>query len=110
MFARYTQLGLLRLLTNEAVMGEETLTIRRAWSVYDRWIGDSRVVFLPESRSTDSAFRQATNTFASQQASKWIGDCYLIAYAGELKASLITFDRKLAALAAKQKVGSLIPS
>lgn len=36
-FSRYTQLGLLRLLTSAAVMGDATLTLRKAWAVYDRW-------------------------------------------------------------------------
>ena len=30
-FSRYTQIGLLRLLTNNTVMGEQTLTLRNAW-------------------------------------------------------------------------------
>src|SRR5262245_36598596 len=34
-FSRYTQVGLLRLLTNPAVMGRETLTLGHAWDVYD---------------------------------------------------------------------------
>ena len=30
-FSRYTQIGLLRLLTNVSVMGGQTLTLRKAW-------------------------------------------------------------------------------
>jgi predicted nucleic acid-binding protein len=30
-FSRYTQIGLLRLLTNVSVMGDQTLTLRKAW-------------------------------------------------------------------------------
>ncbi len=32
-FSRFTQLGLLRLLTNAAAMGDQTLTLRKAWGV-----------------------------------------------------------------------------
>ena len=42
-FSRYTQVGLLRLLTNISIMGDQTLTLRKAWGVYDRWLEDPRV-------------------------------------------------------------------
>jgi predicted nucleic acid-binding protein len=63
-FCRYTQIGLLRLLTNQVVMGEQTLTLRKAWSVYDRWLADPRVEFYPEPRGVDAEFREATEPFA----------------------------------------------
>lgn len=79
-FSRYTQIGLLRLLTNPSVMGEQTLSLRRAWAVYDQWLEDPRVAFYPEPRGIDANFRQTTEPFSSKQASKCIGDCYLLAY------------------------------
>jgi predicted nucleic acid-binding protein len=72
-FSRYTQLGLLRLLTNNAVMGEQTLTLRKAWAVYDSWLADPRVEFHPEPRQAEAAFRLATEPFAAKTASKWAG-------------------------------------
>lgn len=39
-FCRLTQLGFLRLLTAEAVMGDEVLSQKQAWAVYDRWLED----------------------------------------------------------------------
>jgi len=80
-FGRYTQIGLLRLLSNQAVVGKEALTLRRAWSVHDRWMEDPRVEFYPEPRDLDAAFRESTSPFADKAASKWLGDCYLLAYA-----------------------------
>jgi predicted nucleic acid-binding protein len=41
-FSRYTQIGLLRLLTNRAAMSQQTLTLRQAWGAYDRWLKDPR--------------------------------------------------------------------
>src|ERR1035441_7808690 len=38
-FSRYTHIGLLRLLTNQAAMGEQTLTLRKAWRPRDRQQG-----------------------------------------------------------------------
>jgi hypothetical protein len=85
--SRYTPIGLLRPLTNPAAMGQQTLTLERAWAVYDAWLNDPRVEFHPEPRSPGEALREATRGFAKtwpfgkQPASKWVGDGYLLAYA-----------------------------
>ncbi len=42
-FTRFTQLGLLRLLTNQSVMGAETKTLQQAWKIYDFWVDDPRI-------------------------------------------------------------------
>lgn len=109
-FSRYTQIGLLRLLTNASVMGDQTLTLRRAWGVYDRWLEDPRVEFYPEPRNLDMGFRQITEPFATRQASKAVGDCFLLAYAKELQATLVTFDKALYEFARKQSYASVIPA
>jgi len=57
-FCRFTQLGLLRLLTTGAVMGkDEVLSQIEAWSVYDRWIQDDRVLYVEESSALEARFR-----------------------------------------------------
>jgi toxin-antitoxin system PIN domain toxin len=109
-FSRYTQIGLLRLLTNSSVMGEQTQTIRKAWAVYDRWLEDPRVEFYPEPRNLDVAFRESTQPFAAQPASKAVGDCFLLAYAKEVQATLVTFDRALQEFARKQNFPAIIPA
>jgi predicted nucleic acid-binding protein len=90
-------------------MGEETLTVDRAWAVYEGWLDDPRVELHPEPRNVDTAFRQATAPFAGQRASKWIGDCYLLAFAKESGATLVTFDRALLGLARKQACAAILP-
>jgi toxin-antitoxin system PIN domain toxin len=109
-FSRYTHIGLLRLLTNQAAMGEETLTLRKAWGVYDRWLNDPRVEFYPEPRGLEAGFREATAPFAGKAASKLVGDCYLLAYAKHSHAALVTFDRALYDLTRKQDHSAVIPS
>ena len=109
-FARYTQVGLLRLLANQAVMGEQTLTLRQAWRVYERWMSDPRVDFYPEPRGMDAAFREATAPFAAKPASKWVGDCYLLAYARETHATLVTFDSALVAFARRHGYAAIVPA
>jgi toxin-antitoxin system PIN domain toxin len=109
LFSRYTQVGLLRLLTNTAVMHEYTLTVQNAWAMYDRWLSDPRVQFHPEPLHLDTAFRRAMQPFAAQRASKWIGDCYLLAFAKESGATLVTFDKALLGLARKQDCAAIVP-
>jgi len=109
-FSRYTQVGLLRLLTHQSVMGDQTLTVRKAWTVYDRWINDPRVEMYPEPRGIDVAFREATAPFSKRPASKWIGDCYLLAYAKQNHAVLATFDQALYELAGKHGYAAVVPA
>ncbi len=109
-FSRYTQIGLLRLLTNPAVMGDQTQVLRKAWAVYDRWLLDPRVEFYPEPRSVDAEFRKATEPFSSKPASKWVGDCWLLALAAGNQAALVTFDRALYEFARKQGHSAVIPA
>lgn len=108
-FCRYTHVGLLRLLTNQSVMGQQTLTLQKAWGIYDRWLEDPRVEFFPEPRGLDAAFRTATVPFAAKPASKWVGDCYLLAYAKQSSATLVTFDKALYHLAGKCDHSAVIP-
>jgi predicted nucleic acid-binding protein len=108
--SRYTQLGLLRLLTNPAIMGDQTLTLSEAWRVYDGWLGDPRVEFCPEPREVGSIFRKLTKPLATLPASKAIGDCWLLAFAAGIQATLVTFDRALYGLAKKQGHSAAIPS
>lgn len=94
-FSRYTQIGLLRLLSNQSVMGPEVMTLRQAWDAYDVWREDPRVEFYPEPAGLDAAFREETAPHETRSASKWIGDGYLLAYAKECGATLVTFDQAL---------------
>ena len=108
-FSRYTQVGLLRLLTNDSAMGEQTLTLEHAWGVYDRWLSDPRVEFYPEPRGLDASFREATAPFAARPASKWVGACYLLAFAKGSGAVLVTFDRSLHEAARKNGYAAILP-
>jgi hypothetical protein len=101
---------MLRLLTNATVTGSQPLTLHKAWAVYDRWLEDPRVEFYPEPRRIDSGFREALEPYAEKPASKWVGDCWLLAFAAGTNATLVTFDRALHAFAQKQGQASLIPA
>ena len=90
-------------------MGTQTLTLRGAWEVYERWLNDSRIEFYPEPKNLDAAFRETTKPFLKQSASKAVGDCYLLAYAAESYATLVTFDKALKALAYKNGYPAVLP-
>ena len=86
-FCRFTQLGLLRLLT-AAVMSDEVMTQPQEWAAYDRWLNDPRVEFVDETR-----FRALTRL--RQPATKDWADSYLAAFATVGQLTLVTFDRRL---------------
>ena len=94
-FCRFTQLGLLRLMTTAAAMGGQPLTMAEAWVVYDRLFEDGRVMFLPEPAAVNSQFRkQAAGGTASPKV--W-ADAWLLAFAVAASGEVVTFDRALAA-------------
>jgi hypothetical protein len=109
-FSRYTQIGLLRLLSNPAVMADQVQTLKGAWQIYDRWLDDPRVEFYLEPRGVDSTFRKMTRPLAAQPASKAIGDCWLLAFAADIQATLVTFDHALYGHARKLGHSATIPS
>ena len=90
-FCRFTQLGLLRLLTAEAVMGpDEVMTQQEAWAAYDRWLQDERVGFLDEPAGLEIPFRALTRSHRA--APKEWADSYLAAFAEAAQLTLVTFD------------------
>ena len=101
-FCRITQLSFLRLITTQAVMGQdEVLSQRRAWEVYDLWFEDSRVFFLDEPGNLEKMLRGISRQ--TRSAAKDWADSYLLAFAESADLSLVTFDRAL-----KQKNQSVL--
>jgi toxin-antitoxin system PIN domain toxin len=93
-FCRFTQLGLLRLLTTGAVMGEDkVLSQTEAWFVYDRWIQDDRILYVEESSTLEARFRALTQN--ERPAPKDWADSYLYAFAETADLRLVTFDQAL---------------
>lgn len=94
-FCRFTQLGLLRLLTARAVMGDEVMTQPEAWAAYDRWLDDDRTELVNEPSGLEPRFRSLTRR--SNPATKDWADSYLAAFAMSGELTLVTFDRGLRA-------------
>ncbi len=78
-------------------MGEDVLTIGQTWATYDRWLQDSRIELKQEPFPLEDAFRIATRSVAKLASPKSLGDCYLIAFSQSVGATLVTFDKALAA-------------
>jgi toxin-antitoxin system PIN domain toxin len=103
LFCRFTQLGMLRLLTNESAMGSDVMTQAGAWRVYDRFLADSGAQFIQEPFDLDAIFRR--ETARAEASTKHWADAYLTAFAEAAGLTLVTFDR---ALAGKTKGAALL--
>ena len=90
-FCRVTQMGFLRLLTSEAVLGSETLTQVEAWRAYDQFLEDERIIFSNEPPHLEREFR----LFSSRQQPlpKTWTDSYLAAFSVAAELTLVTFDQ-----------------
>jgi toxin-antitoxin system PIN domain toxin len=93
-FCRFTQLGLLRLLTNESAMGEDVLTQSQAWKAFDAFLANSGNRLIDEPHGIDPVFRRHTDR-AEASTKQW-ADGYLAAFAETANLTLVTFDRSLA--------------
>lgn len=94
-FCRQTQLGLFRILTTPAVMGQDRLTQRGCWHIFDSWISTGQVGWADEPLALESVLRALT-AGASASPKVWM-DAYLGAFAHVAGLTLVTFDRALAA-------------
>jgi toxin-antitoxin system PIN domain toxin len=91
-FCRVTQMGFLRLLTNSRVMGEDVLSQRQAWSVYEDLARDARVIFALEPPDVEPAWKKLTQG-AFRAASLWT-DAYIAALALLHSFQVVSFDRE----------------
>lgn len=110
LMGRYTQLAILRITTNPRAMGSQVRTIDEAWTVFESWLVDPRVEFRADPTDLDPVFRAFTSPSAFLNASAWIGDAYLLAFAKCNKAALVTFDKSLYAFARKHHCAAVLPA
>ncbi|HTV05478.1 MAG TPA: TA system VapC family ribonuclease toxin [Acidobacteriaceae bacterium] len=96
-FCRYTQLGFLRLLSTEAVMGNEVLTQVEAWKEYDGWLATGFAIYQDEPDRLEEVFRSISKQPRSSPK-EW-ADSYLAAFSVAAGVRLVTFDRALKARA-----------
>lgn len=92
-FCRITQMGLLRLLTNQSVMGDDVVAPAQAWSVYRRMRGDLRVQYFAEPPGIEDIWHRLTHRLES--GSRAWTDAYLQAFAAVKELQVVSFDRGL---------------
>ena len=90
-FSRVTQMSLLRLLTNPAVMGRDALTGAAAWGILDDLMKRDNIRFVREPDGLEKVWRRFTPS-GRINPNFWTG-AYLAAFARTTGFTLVTFDR-----------------
>jgi toxin-antitoxin system PIN domain toxin len=106
-FCRITQMGLLRLLSNPAIMGEDAIDRSQAWRTYDELWADERVLWADEPAELDAVWR-AISAHHDKSHKLWTDD-YLAAFAQASGATLITLDRQVPTRYPSVRVELLLP-
>lgn len=92
---RVTQMALLRLLSNPAVMREDVLTRADAWKIVDQLRADARIVWTGEPAQLEQAWR-AISARNDNSHKLWTDD-YLAAFAQAAGLAMVTLDGGFAA-------------
>jgi toxin-antitoxin system PIN domain toxin len=92
-FSRFTQLGLLRLLTTRSAMDVDVMTQAAAWGVFDHFLKNPSIQVLDEPGDLELLFRQ--HTHRQEISPKQWADGYLTAFAEGHGLVLVTFDKAL---------------
>jgi uncharacterized protein len=106
-FCRFTQMGLLRLLSNPAIMGNDAVDRSEAWRIYDQLLADERVLWAAEPAGLDGVWR-AVSARKDNSHKLWTDD-YLAAFAQASDAELITLDSQVPARYPSVRVELLHP-
>jgi uncharacterized protein len=92
-FCRVTQMGLLRLLSNPAILGEDAVDRSAAWRIFAQLWSDERVLWADEPAELDAVWR-AISARDEKSHKLWTDD-YLAAFAQTCDATLATLDQML---------------
>jgi toxin-antitoxin system PIN domain toxin len=106
-FCRVTQMSLLRLLSNPAIMGDDAVDRSQAWRTFDQLWADERVLWADEPGELDAVWR-AISARDDKSHKLWTDD-YLAAFAQASDFTLATLDGKLPSRYPSVRVESLLP-
>lgn len=107
LFCRVTQMGLLRLLSNPAIMGGDAIDRSQAWRIYDQLWADERVLWADEPAELDAIWR--TISARDDRSHKLWTDDYLAAFGQASGAPLVTLDRRMQVRYPSVQVDLLLP-
>src|ERR1700749_4255017 len=105
-FCRVTQMSLLRLLSNPAVMGGDAVDRSQAWRTFDQLWADERVLWADEPDELDAVWR-AISARDDKSHKLWTDD-YLAAFAQASDLTLAPLARKLRSRYPSVRVESLL--
>jgi uncharacterized protein len=88
---RITQMGLLRLLSSKAVMGNNPLTLEQAWGIYASLLQHPKCIFINEPDTLTRKWMRLCLPY--KHAPKVVTDAYLAAFAIEAGLVLTTLDK-----------------
>jgi len=92
-FCRPTMMGLVRLLSQSAVMGSQVLPLEQALEVYLRWLDVPQVRLLPEPAELDSRLQAMLSAQVEPLPARLWTDLCLAALADAAGLRLVSFDR-----------------
>jgi uncharacterized protein len=107
LFCRVTQMSLLRLLSNPAIMKDDAVDRSQAWRLFDQLWSDERVLWADEPDGLDAVWR-VVSARHDKSHKLWTDD-YLAAFAQAGGLTLVTLDRKLRSRYPSVRVESLLP-
>ena len=90
-FCRFTQQGFLRIASTAKAFGEEAVSLREGWRLYDTILSDPRVRLADEPDDLEQHWRNYTDI--DSLSPKLSSDAYLAAFARTADLQLITFDQ-----------------
>jgi toxin-antitoxin system PIN domain toxin len=105
-FCRVTQMGLLRLLSNPAIMGEDAVDRSQAWRLFDQLWSDERVLWADEPDELDAVWR-AISARDDKSHKLWTDD-YLAAFAQAGNLTLATLQHQFTTRYPSVRVESLL--
>jgi uncharacterized protein len=91
---RPVQMGLLRLLSSEAALGPDAVTLPKAWSLYASLLASGRFAFTFEPPGLDAAWEKLCRPI--RRSPQVIMDAYLAAHAQAGGFRLLTLDKGFA--------------
>lgn len=102
-FCRFTQQGYLRLASNPSIFGKESVSLGKAWQLYEMLLSDNRVFFLTvEPDGLESKWKEYT--LAKKHTHKIWSDAYLAAFAQTKNFTLATLDKDFLKFSPELKV------
>ena len=89
-FCRVTMLGLVRLLSNPKVMGEQALDLKQSLAAYQRFAALPEIGWHAEPIDCGDHLQKLVST---DLPARLLTDAYLAAFAGSARLRMVTFDK-----------------